>query len=67
MAILPDICVTLKFLSSKYSIPQLLKVRAKINSQILGIEAPVRQGVQALEYQDISAVGQRSWAGWIGV
>jgi hypothetical protein len=45
----------------------MLGVHAKINSQILGVEAPVQQGVQSQEYPDISAVGQRSWTGWIGV
>jgi hypothetical protein len=42
------------------------RARAEINSQILGVEAPVQQGAQALKYQDISAVGQRRWMGWIG-
>jgi hypothetical protein len=42
-------------------------VRAQINSQILGAEAPVQQDVQSQEYQDIFVVGQRSWTGWIGV
>jgi hypothetical protein len=47
------------------TIKSRLRVRAKINSHVLGVEAPVQQGVQSLEYQDISAVGQRSWKGWI--
>jgi hypothetical protein len=32
----------------------------------LGVEAPAWQGAEALEYRDISALGQRRQAGCIG-
>jgi hypothetical protein len=50
-----------------FSLYFLVRVREKINSQILGFEASILQGVQSLEYQNISAVGQRKWTGSIGV
>ena len=44
----------------------LLRVRAKINSQILSVEAPVWQGVKEQEYQAYSELSQRRQAGCIG-
>jgi hypothetical protein len=36
-----------------------LRVRAKINSQILSVEAPAGQGAKAQEYQAYSELSQR--------
>lgn len=43
-----------------------LRVRTKINSQILSVEAPAWQGAKAQEYQAYSELSQRSQAGCIG-
>jgi hypothetical protein len=43
-----------------------LRVRAKINSQILSVEAPAGQGAKAQEYQEYSELSQRRQAGCIG-
>jgi len=43
----------------------LLRVRAKINSQILSVEAPGWQGAKVQEYQAYSELSQRSQAGCI--
>jgi hypothetical protein len=43
-----------------------LRVRAIINSQILGVEAPGWQGVKEQEYQAYSELSQRRQAGCIG-
>jgi len=43
-----------------------LRVRAKINSQILGVEAPAWQGAKEQEYQEYSELSQRRQAGCIG-
>jgi hypothetical protein len=42
------------------------RVRAKINSQILSVEAPAGQGAKAQEYQAYSELLQRRPAGCIG-
>jgi len=42
------------------------RVRAKINSQILSVEAPAWQGVKVQEYLAYSELSQRSQAGCIG-
>jgi hypothetical protein len=42
------------------------RVRAKISSQFLGVEAPAWQGVETQEYQAYFEFSQRSQAGWIG-
>jgi hypothetical protein len=44
----------------------LLRVRAKINSQILSVEAPAGQGAKVQEYQAYSELSQRRPAGCIG-
>jgi len=43
-----------------------LRVRAKINSQILSVEAPAWQGAKEQEYQAYSKLSQRRQAGCIG-
>jgi len=43
-----------------------LRVRTKINSQILSVEAPGWQGVKGQEYQAYSELSQRRQAGCIG-
>jgi hypothetical protein len=43
-----------------------VRVRAKINSQILSVEAPVGQGAKAQAYQEYSELSQRRPAGCIG-
>jgi hypothetical protein len=43
-----------------------LRVRATINSHILGVEAPGWQGVKEQEYQAYSELSQRRQAGCIG-
>jgi hypothetical protein len=43
-----------------------LRVRKKINSQILSVEAPDWQGVKEQEYQAYSELSQRRQAGCIG-
>jgi hypothetical protein len=43
-----------------------LRVRAKINSQILSVEAPGWQGVKAQEYQAYSELSQRRQPGCVG-
>ena len=43
-----------------------LRVRATINSQILRVEAPARQGAKVQEHQAYSELSQRSQAGCIG-
>jgi len=43
-----------------------LRIRAKINSQILSVEAPAWQGAKVQEYQAYSELSQRSQAGCIG-
>jgi hypothetical protein len=43
-----------------------LRVRAKINSQILSVEAPAGQGAKAQAYQAYSELSQRRQAGCIG-
>jgi hypothetical protein len=43
-----------------------LRVRAKINSQILSVEAPAGQGAKAQEYQAYSELSQHRQAGCIG-
>jgi hypothetical protein len=45
---------------------QVLRVRAKINSQILSVEAPAGQGAKAQVYQAYSELSQRRQAGCIG-
>ena len=44
----------------------LLRVRARINSQIFCVEAPAWQGAKVLEYQASSELLQRRQAGCIG-
>jgi hypothetical protein len=43
-----------------------LRVRAKINSQILSVEAPAEQGAKSQEYQTYSELSQRRQAGCFG-
>jgi hypothetical protein len=43
-----------------------LRVRAKINSQILSVEAPAGQGAKAQAYQAYSELSQHRQAGCIG-
>jgi hypothetical protein len=43
----------------------LLRIRAKINSQILSVEAPAGQGAKAQEYQAYFELSQRRQAGYI--
>ena len=43
-----------------------IRVRTKINSQILRVEAPGWQGVKEQEYQAYSELSQRRQAGCIG-
>jgi len=43
-----------------------LRVRVKINSQILRVEAPAWQGAKVQEYQAYSELSQRRQAGCIG-
>jgi len=43
-----------------------LRVRTKINSQILSVEAPAGQGAKAQEYQEYFELLQRRQAGCIG-
>jgi hypothetical protein len=42
------------------------RVRTKINSQILRVEAPAWQGAKVQEYQAYFELSQRSQAGCIG-
>jgi hypothetical protein len=44
----------------------LLRVRAKINSQILSVAAPAGQGAKAQAYQAYSELSQHRQAGCIG-
>jgi len=44
----------------------ILRVRVKINLQILSVEAPGWQGAKVQEYQAYSDLSQRSQAGCIG-
>jgi len=44
----------------------ILRVRAKINSQILRVAAPAWQGAKEQEYQAYSELSQRSQAGCSG-
>ena len=46
--------------------PLILRVREKINSQILSFEAPAWQGVKEQEYQAYSELSQRCQARYIG-
>jgi hypothetical protein len=43
-----------------------LRVRAKIDSQILSVEAPAGQGAKVQEYQAYSELSQRRQAGCVG-
>jgi hypothetical protein len=43
-----------------------LRVRAKINSQVLSVEAPAGQGAKAQEYQAYFELSQHRQAGCIG-
>ena len=53
-------------LKQKGELKSKLRVRAKINSQILSVEAPAGQGAKAQEYQAYSELSQRRQAGCIG-
>jgi hypothetical protein len=44
----------------------MLRVRVKINSQILSVEAPAGQGAKAQEYQAYSELSQRRQSGCVG-
>jgi hypothetical protein len=54
--------------NSQFSAPggSGLRVRAKINSQILSVEAPAGQGAKEQAYQEYSELSQRRQAGCIG-
>jgi hypothetical protein len=53
-------------LKQKGELKSKLRVRAKINSQILSVEAPAGQGAKAQEYQAYSELSQRRQTGCIG-
>ncbi len=44
----------------------MLRVRVKISSQIIRVEAPAWQGAKVQEYQAYSELSQRNQAGCIG-
>jgi len=50
----------------KSSTVSLLRVRVKINPQILDVEALGCQGAKVQEYQAYSELLQRRQTGWIG-